>query len=184
MTRLPSPASRRLILAALALAGLGACATPASYRAMVPETQPGLVPAPAPAYRNAITVGSVAIGQDTATPWRSAVGPDQVRDALVETLAVSQLGQPNNGRYRLDVLLLQLEKPFAGFAMTVTATMAYRMINVATGAVVYERTLKGLGTATLNDAIDNNNRLRIADQRAIRANIEQMVLDLLALPGG
>src|SRR5689334_20932197 len=110
MIRLLSPASRRLILISVALASLGACAKPASYTAMVPETQPGLVPSPAPGFRNAITVGSVAIGQDTATPWRSAVAPEQVRDALVETLAVNQLGQPNNGRYRLDVFLLQLEK--------------------------------------------------------------------------
>ncbi|MBL6613836.1 MAG: hypothetical protein ISP45_07500 [Reyranella sp.] len=174
----------RLILATLAIASLGACAKPASFWAMVPETAAGLVPAPAPAYRNAITVGSVAIGEDTATPWRSAVSPEQVRDALVQALAANQLGQPNNGRFRLDTFLLQLERPFAGFAMTVTATMAYRMINVTSGAVVYERTLKGLGTATLNDAIDNGNRLRIADQRAVRANIEQMLLDLLALPGG
>jgi len=183
MSCLPSPVSRRLILATLALASLGACAKPASFWAMVPETAPGLVPAPAPAYRNAITVGSVAVGEDTATPWRSAVSPDQVRDALVQALAANQLGQPANGRFRLDAFLLQLERPFAGFAMTVTATIAWRLTD-AKGTVVYNRTLKGLGTATLNDAIDNDNRLRIADQRAIRANIEQMLLDLLALPGG
>ena len=172
--------TRRLILATLALACAGACAPPASYTAMVPETQPGLVPAPAPAYRNAVAVGSVTVGQDTATPWRSAVSPDQVRDALIQALAANQLGAAN-GRYRLDAVLLQLERPFAGFAMTVTATIAWRMTD-ANGTVVYARTLKGLGTATLDDAIDNNNRLRIADQRAIRANMQQMILDLLALP--
>ena len=36
--------------------------------------------------------------------------------------------------------------------------------------------------ATLDDAVDNNNRLRIADQRAIRANLQQLVQDLYALP--
>jgi hypothetical protein len=171
-------AFRRLILASLALASAAACAPPASYTAMVPTMPPGQ--APALAYRNAITVASVTIGQDTGTPWTSAVRPEQVQQALVQALAASQLGQPANGRYRLDAILLQLERPYAGFAMTVTATIAYRMTD-ANGAVVYSRTLKGLGTATLDDAIDNNNRLRIADQRAIRANIQQMILDLLAL---
>ena len=66
--------------------------------------------------------------------------------------------------------------------MTVTAAIAWRLTEAASGVVVYERTLKGLGTATLDDAVDNNNRLRIADQRAVRANIQQMALDLLALP--
>ena len=35
---------------------------------------------------------------------------------------------------------------------------------------------------TLDDAVDNNNRLRIADQRAIRANLQQLVQDIYALP--
>ena len=147
---------------------------------MVPDRAPGQTPAPA--YRNAITIGTVTVGRDTGTPWRSAVGPGQIQEALVQTLAANQLGQPANGRYRLDALLLMLDRPYAGFAMTVTAAIAWRLTDAASGVVVYERTLKGLGTATLDDAVDNNNRLRIADQRAVRANIQQMVLDLLALP--
>ena len=111
-------ASRRLLLAALPFACLGACAPPASYSAMVAGVPPGL--GPTPVYRNAITVGSVTLGRDDGTPWTSAVGPDQVQQAL--------------------------------------------------------------GTATLDDAVDNNNRLRIADQRAIRANLQQLVQDLYALP--
>jgi hypothetical protein len=172
-------ASRRFVLAALA-ASVGACAEPASYLAMVPAMPPGVIP-PA-AYRNAITVGSVTVGRDTATPWASAVGPDQVREALVQTLAAAGLGQPANGRYRLDAILLMLDRPYAGFAMTVTATIAWRLTEVASGAVVYDRTLRTLGRATLDDAIDNNNRLRIADQRAVRANFQQLVQDLSVLP--
>lgn len=174
--------TRRLVLAALPLACVGACA-PRAYTGMVPQVPPGLVPAPAPAYRNAITVGSVTIGPDTGLPWTSAVGPDQVREALVQTLAVAGLGQPANGRYRLDGMLLALSRPYAGFAMTVVATIAWRLTEATSGAVVYDRTLQGLGTATLNDAIDNDNRLRIADQRAVNANFQQLVEDLFALPG-
>jgi hypothetical protein len=172
--------SRRLLLAALSLACLGACAPPASYSAMV-----GGVPlgqgAAAP-YRNAITAGSVTLGRDVGTPWTSAVSPDQVQQALVQTLANAGLGQPASGRFRLDGLLLTLSRPYAGFAMTVTAAIAWRLTDTTNGAVVYDRTLQGLGTATLDDAIDNTNRLRIADQRAIQANLQQLVQDLYALP--
>jgi hypothetical protein len=176
---MPLP-SRRLLLVALPFACLGACAPPASYSAMVSGAPPGQ--APAPVYRNAITVGSVTLGRDVGTPWTSAVGPDQVQQALVQTLAAAGLGQPANGRFRLDGLLLTLSRPYAGFAMTVTAAIAWRLTDVTNGAVVYDRTLQGLGAATLDDAIDNNNRLRIADQRAIRANLQQLVQDLSALP--
>lgn len=181
---MPLPA-RRLLLAALSLAFAGACAPPASYSAMVAGAPPGQ--GPAPVYRNAVTVGSVTLGRDVGTPWTSAVGPDQVQQALVQTLAAAGLGQPargqsRDGRFRLDGQLLTLSRPYAGFAMTVTAAIAWRLTDVTNGAVVYDRTLQGLGTATLDDAVDNNNRLRIADQRAIRANLQQLVQDLSALP--
>ena len=100
----------------------------------------------------------------------------------MQTLANAGLGQPANGRFRLDGLLLTLGRPYAGFAMTVTAAIAWRLTDTTKGTVVYDRTLQGLGTATLDDAIDNNNRLRIADQRAIGANLQQLVQDLYALP--
>ena len=172
--------SRRSILAALPLLGAAACAAPPTPAAMVPDLPPGL--APAPALRNAISVGAVTIGQDSATPWASAVAPDQVRDATVQALTKAGMGAASGGRYRLDATLMQLERPYAGFAMTVTATIAWRLVDGTTGAVVYSKTLKSLGSASLDDAVDNDPRLRIADQRAVRANLQQLVQDLAALP--
>lgn len=170
--------SRRVIAAAVLLV-TGACAPPPTYSAMVPNPGGGT---PAPSYRNTITVGSVSLGRDTGNPWTSSVGPGQLQEALVQTLAVAGLAQGANGRFRLDALLLTLDRPYAGFAMTVTAAIAYRLTEVATGAVVYEKTLTGLGTATLDDAVTNDNRLRIADQRAVRASLQELVRELCALP--
>jgi hypothetical protein len=48
--------------------------------------------------------------------------------------------------------------------------------------VIYDRTLRSLGTASLNDAVTNDDRLRIADQRAVRANLQQLMQDLSVLP--
>jgi hypothetical protein len=170
---------RRSILVALPLLGAAACAPAPTVGEMVPLPLPGLQLAPA--WRNAITVGSVTIGPDTGTPWRASVAPDQVKEATVQALASAGLGAASGGRYRLDATLLQLDRPYAGFAMTVTATIAWRLVDATSGAVVYDRTLRGLGTATLNDAVDNDPRLRLADQRAVRANLQQLVYDLAAL---
>jgi hypothetical protein len=173
----------RLLVAMLVLGGLGACATPASYTSMVPELATAdLGPGPAPSYRGAITVASVSIGTDTSTPWTSQIGSTEFQDALVRTLTLANLASPQGGRFRLDAALLRLERPFAGFAMTVTASVAYRLTDTATGAVVYQDTRTSLGTASLNDAIMNANRLRIADERALRANIRKLIEDLYALP--
>ena len=173
----------RLLVAMLVLGGLGACATPASYTSMLPElASADLGPGPAPSYRGAITVASVSIGTDTSAPWTSQIGSAEFQDALVRTLTLANLSSPQGGRFRLDATLLRLERPFAGFAMTVTASVAYRLTDTATGAVVYQDTRTSLGTASLNDAIMNANRLRIADERALRANIRKLIEDLYALP--
>jgi hypothetical protein len=173
---------RRLMMSAPLLVMASACAPPATYTAMVPDPAVMAGRAPAPVYRNAITVGSVSVGRDSGTPWTSAVGPDQVQQALTTMLASAQLGQAASGRFRLDAVLLTLSRPYAGFAMTVTATIAYRLTDLANGRVVYEKTLTGLGTATLDDAVGNDNRLRIADQRAVGANLQQLVQELYGLP--
>jgi hypothetical protein len=200
----------RLLVAMLLLAGLGACATPAGYTSMVPELATAdLGPGPAPSYRGAITVATVSIGNDTSAPWTSQIGSAEFQEALVRTLTLANLASaagvgmsaagtfvvqsapnttaastppPQNGRFRLEAALLRLERPFAGFAMTVTASVAYRLTDTATGAVVYQETRTSLGTATLNDAITNVNRLRMADERALRANIRKLIEDLYALP--
>jgi len=173
----------RLLVAMLVLGGLGACATPASYTSMVPELATAdLGPGPAPSYRGAIIVASVSIGTDTNTPWTSQIGSTEFQDALVRTLTLANLASPQGGRFRLDAALLRLERPFAGFAMTVTASVAYRLTDTATGAVVYQDTRTSLGTASLNDAIMNANRRRIADERALRANIRKLIEDLYVLP--
>jgi hypothetical protein len=173
----------RLLVAMLLLAGLGACATPASYTSMVPELATAdLGPGPAPSYRGAITVAPVSIGNDTSVPWTSPISSAEFQEALVRTLMVANLASAQNGRFRLEATLLKLERPYAGFAMTVTASIAYRLTDTATGAVVYQDTRTSVGTASLNDAVTNTNRLRIANERAIRANFRKLIEDLYALP--
>ena len=63
--------------------------------------------------RRSIAMPSPSDRSRSAATWarrgRRAVGPDQVQQALVQTLAAAGLGQPANGRFRLDGQLLTLE---------------------------------------------------------------------------
>ncbi len=178
--RFISSAARLSFLGA-ALALLGACAKPASPSAMVPDIV-GIGAGPASAYRGAITAGEVSGGSKTSPLWTSQVDNPEFREALVRALMESGLGRADNGRFRLDAVLQKLEQPFAGFAMTVNATIAYRLTEVATGAVVYDKAITTPATATMDDAIDGQARLRIANERAIRANLRQLIEELYALP--
>lgn len=171
----------RLSFLGASLALLGACAKPASPSAMVPDVA-GIGAGPASAYRGAITVGEVSGGSKTSPLWTSQVDNPEFREALVRALMESGLGRADNGRFRLDAVLQKLEQPFAGFAMTVSATIAYRLTEAATGAVVYDKAITTPATATMDDAIDGQARLRIANERAIRANLRQLIEELYALP--
>src|SRR5258708_26141617 len=133
--------SLRHIVTTAALVALSGCARREALSAKPPDLAGiDVARGPAPSYRDAITVASVTVGQDTATPWRSQVSPLQVQESLAQTLAAARLGSAQNGRFRLDAVLLTLQRPYAGFAMTVTATIAYRLTETATGAVVYTST--------------------------------------------
>ena len=174
---------RPAILVAIAFLALAACAGPPALSAKLPDLAGiDLARGPAPSYRDAITVATVGVGQDTATPWTSEAGPAQVKEALIRTLIAARLERAESGRFRLDAILLTLQRPYAGFAMTVTATIGYRLIDSTTGAVVYTATLTTPGTATLNDAVSTDFRLRIADESAVRANFRRLVEELYALP--
>jgi hypothetical protein len=174
---------RPAILVAMALLVLAACARPEPLSVKPPDLAGiDLARGPAPSYRDAISVATVGVGQDTATPWTSEAGPAQVKEALIRTLIAARLGGAESGRFRLDAILLTMQRPYAGFAMTVTATIGYRLIDSATGTVVYTTTLTTPGTATLDDAYRSDTRLRIADDRAVRANFRRLVEELYALP--
>lgn len=173
---------RALVASALAMALLGACAPPpVQPSAMVPDLA-GLAPGPAPAYRQSITAAPVAGGRGVSPLWTARIDNAQFQASLVSTLANAGLGQAAGGRYRLDATLAKLERPFAGYGMTVEAVVAYRLTDTVTGAVVYDASLATPGTATLDDAIDNNTRLVLANERAVQANLRRLVEVLYALP--
>jgi hypothetical protein len=173
----------RLGLVTVALTLLGACAQPVTPSAMVPDVT-GISAGPTSAYRGAIGVGQVSGGHPASSLGVSQVSDADLRDALVRTLMDAGLGQMGGSRFQLDAVLQRLEQPYAGFAMTVSATIAYRLTEVATGRVVYDNTITTPATATLNDAVDGNVRLKIANERAVRANLRQLVEALYALPSG
>ncbi len=159
----------RLAAPFIVIATLAGCSPPQTTSTMVPNLTGIDAVRAAPAYRNAIALGQISVDRPLFA------------DALGRTLQLAGLSG-EGGRFRLDVLSLGLQRPYAGFGMTVTATIAYRLVEASSGKVVYDRTLTALGTATLEDAVENDNRLRIADDRAIANNFLALVRDLYALP--
>ena len=66
----------------------------------------------------------------------------------MRTLTNAKLASASNRRFRLEATL-KLDQPLFSMNTTVTASIAYRLTEVATGAVVYDRTPVTQGTVSL-----------------------------------
>ncbi|MDP2329569.1 MAG: hypothetical protein Q8M19_02570 [Reyranella sp.] len=173
----------RLVFAVVALTFAGACAGQPDSIFMVPRlTGVDTARGPAPAYRDAITVGAVTGGKDTTILHPPYVSNTDLRDALVQTLIRANLARAENGRFRLDAVLQKLDQPFIALDITVTATIAYKLTEVATGTVVYDKALVTSAKATIIEHGVASERLRLANTRAVSANLQRLVEEIYALP--
>ena len=83
-----------------------------------------------------------------------------------------------SGRYLLMAHLEKLEQPFMGFDMTVTAAVAYTLIERSTGKTVWQKSIATPYTAKVGDAFVGTERLRLANEGSVRQNITQLIGEL------
>jgi hypothetical protein len=170
------------VLATVALLSLAGCASQSDYLFIVPNVKDIVASQdPAPVYRDAITAAPVSGGKDVSILSIPYISNADFQESLVRTLSNAKLASASTGRFRLDATL-QLDQPFVAINTTVTAKIAYRLTEVATGSVVYERLLATEGTVTYFEVPSGPERMRYANWRAVRANLRLLVGDLYALP--
>ena len=162
-------------MAASALACvLAACTSPpAMPQAMVaadpPAGKPNWV------VKHAIAIGDVVGSRAPDASSPPAVGTAAFRQALEQSLEeAGYLASSHKPRYRLDATLQELDQPHFSIAddTTVTATVLYRLIGPGTDA---QYSVTASGTATFDESAMFGTRLRLADERALRANIETLL---------
>lgn len=160
---------------------LSACASGARTGAMtVPVSGDTLISASAPAY-NAIDVGSVTGGSKTNPLWKSEVSNENFQAALQQSLELHAMAGMGHGRYVLNAQLLDLDQPFVGFDSTVTATVRYTLISNQDNSTKFDETIKTPYTANFSDAFVGVERLRLANEGAIRKNIDALIKKLIAV---
>jgi len=168
------------LLALLAVFILGGCATPAAVEQMavyLPATQTN------PAFKNAVGVTEVTGGRDTSPLWTSQVSSDAFRRALEQSLENAGMFSKivAGSKYQLTADLTRLDQPVMGFDMTVTTTVRYSLIETSTRKEVYGRVIQMGHTATMSDAFVGAQRLKLANEGAVKANIQAFIGDLIAL---
>lgn len=168
-------------LLAAAIVSMTGCASPARVDQMTVAGQPNQRIATSPLRHN-LAIRDVTGGQETNPMWKSNIGSDEFEQALEGSLrAVGLLAPRQAGTHMLTVHLEKVEQPILGISMTVTATVRYTVTERATGKDVFAKTITVPYTASFGDALLGVERLRLANEGAIRENITQLIDDIFRL---
>ena len=182
-----SPTLYRSLLAGLIGMLLSACGTPTQPLSMA------LAPADALQLRHWVPdglKGQVALdavkgGEVTGRWWGSKVSNLVLSQALEDSLrsvGMLPMAAGSSARYQLRAQLLNLDQPVLGTDTTVYAAIQYSLVAKADGTLLYERAVRTAGTAGLGDALlSQTERLRLANEAAVRTNIAIAVRDLLSV---
>lgn len=179
------PALLSCALLAAALAGCGTPSQPLPMAVMPAEALQvrGWVP---DALKAQVGVAAVKGGQDTGRWWGSKVSATALQQALEESLYAVGMRPPAPQpapRFELQAELLQLDQPLVpALGVTVGVAVRYTLLDTATGKTLYQRRIANTDDARFSEAIlSPPERLRIANERALRANLGLLLRDLVTL---
>ena len=162
------------------LALVSACAAPADPKNMVASPTPGGSEFAAPLH-SSMCVRNVTGGEETNPMWVSKVNNQDFHTALAASLDTAGLtGAAAACKYPIDVNLLGLSQPSAGFDMEVTSHVNYKVYDAASQPILLE-TISAAYTAKMSDAFAGVERLKLANEGSIRSSISQFLDKLRAV---
>jgi hypothetical protein len=139
------------------------------------------------ALKGQIAVAAVKGGQATNRWWGSKVSAVALQQALEESfyaVGMKPLSPQPPARFELQAELVQLDQPLIpAVGVSVDVAVRYTLVDkAADGRVIYQRRIANTDEARLSEAIlSPSDRLRIANERALRANIDLLLRDLVTL---
>jgi hypothetical protein len=154
------------------------CATQAATAKMV--VQPADVVSRPSAFTKRLAVKNVSGGSETNPLWTSQVDTASFREALQLSLdSASLLSQPpQSATHVLNASLVALEQPLFGFDMTVTCKARYNIVELSSGQKMFEKEIVTPYTAKAGDSFIGSERLKLANEGAVRMNFKQLLQEL------
>lgn len=180
------PALIPTALLALLLTGCGAPSQPLPMAVSPADALQirGWVP---DALKSQVAVAPVKGGQETPRWWGSKVSAAALQLALEDSLyavGMKPAAPVPAPRFELQAELVQLDQPLVpAVGVTVGVAVRYTLVDRSDGrVVVYQRRIANTDEAGFSEAIVSpNERLRLANERALRANIDLLLRDLVTL---
>ncbi len=152
----------------LSLAG---CAAPAMNENMVVTTEQTRSISPSNKFYKNVKSIQVSGGSETVPFLTSQVGSDDFQKALLISLKNANM-LCDAGKYTLKANLISLDQPYMGISMTVRASVDYLIKDEVRGEIILDETINSSFTANMSDNFLGVERLRVANEGAIRRNIE------------
>ncbi|CAN7199083.1 hypothetical protein LJR225_000640 [Phenylobacterium sp. LjRoot225] len=161
----------------LAAATLTACASGARPDSMAFTNTAGApVTQAEPGYK-AFRVVHVDGGSKTNPLWMSSVSSEDFQKALESSLQSLGLlsDDPAKAKAEITANLQALDRPLAGLDMSVTSKVRYSAKSTSDQKVIFDDTVAATGTAKFGDALVGVQRLKLANEAAMKENIKAFV---------
>lgn len=127
---------------------------------------------------SAMFVADVSGGKATSPLWTSQVDNPQFKEALERSLEFNGLlaAGEKDARLSVSAALIRLDQPLIGFSLTVTSEVQYRVVERATQTEIMRETLVTPYTAEFGSSLIAVERLRLANEGAIRESIKAFLV--------
>lgn len=170
----------RFILLLAVLTSLSACASGARTGAMTAPVSSTTIISEDSSLKRSITVSEISGGKETNPLWMSNVGNNEFKAALEQSLMLHALHNNSSPHYKLEAKLVDLKQPLGGFDVTVGSRVYYRLARADNNERIYEKDVSCEYTANFSDALLGYERLRLANEGAIKKNISIFIEELIA----
>lgn len=164
---------------ALLIAGLAGCSSSATKEAMVVSDA-----VLAKKHDRSAAVRTAGGAETTAMDSTNISDEDlkaAIEDSIVQTKVFKSVVPGKDADYDLTVSIVKLEKPIFGLTFTVNMEATWVLAKQSDKSIVLRKSIQSTGTATFSDATVAVTRLRLAVERAAKANIEQGLQAIAAL---
>lgn len=154
---------------------LGACANGVRPEAMIADvTTDAVITDKSPLWKST-SIETIKGSAKTNPLWKSKVSRADFGKALKQTLALHALLNEGDEKYIINAQLKELRQPFLGFELAVTARVHYKITNVVDGSPIFDREVTETYTAKFNESYVFSERLKLANEGAVKANIKKFI---------
>ena len=128
-------------------------------------------------------IGNVMGGELTNELEGSKINAIILKVALIESFKKYKLFLITNinADYRLNAIIMYQNQPLAGLDMTANLLVKYSLINQNSNEEIWTKDINSIYTAKFSDSLIGMERLNMANEGAIRKNIEILLQTLAVL---